>query len=67
MANTTQQYQYSDPDLGGPRNQANSTQRGNNLQNINQNFLQLLRDRPAAAFLGALAAGFLVGRLFARR
>lgn len=73
MANTTQgnqQYQYSDPDQGGRSEQAGGgqgSQLGGGLQNVNQNVMQFLRDRPAAAMLGAVAAGFVVGRIFSRK
>jgi hypothetical protein len=69
MANTTQthqNYQYSDPDLGAHA-APQSAQTDRSPQAFNQNVMQFLKNRPGAALLGAMAAGFLVGRIFAHK
>ncbi len=37
-----------------------------NLAELNSRALQLIKERPGACLLGALALGFLVGRLVSR-
>ncbi len=67
MVNTKQQYQYSDPDFGGRRDQPTVAQQEGKVGSFNRSVMQFLSDRPAVAFFGALTVGFLVGRLFARK
>jgi ElaB/YqjD/DUF883 family membrane-anchored ribosome-binding protein len=38
-----------------------------NLQDLNQRITEFVRKRPGACLLGALAFGFVVGRIAARR
>jgi hypothetical protein len=67
MANTTQShqnYQYSDL---GAHAAPQSAQTDRSPQAFNQNVMQFLKNRPGAALLGAMAAGFLVGRIFAHK
>lgn len=38
-----------------------------NLQDLNERITEFIRQRPGACLLGALAFGFVVGRIAARR
>lgn len=67
MAPTQQQQQPYSYRESTPSRERSGTATTPNMQNMRNNIQDFLRNRPGVATLSAVAAGFLVARLFHKR